>query len=334
MKYGELLRTIQKGKLEPVYFFTGEEDFLKEEALHKIFEVLVDPKTKDFNSDSFYGGETDAASVVDIASSFPMMAERRLVIYRDIHRCSPKEKQVLLRYVRNPVDTTCLVLTGPKVDIKKGFYKDLSTNATTVVFWPLFDNEIPNWVQKRVQERGKHISQDGLRTLQNSVGTNLRDLANEIDKLIVYGNARKTIEAEDVKTVVGLTKRSSVFDLANVVAERRFNDSLQILHSLLDAGESGVGLISVLTKHYIMLSKVHHLHHDGLSPEEIAKRANIRPFLVRSYIQQIRNTTQYDFEHAFQLLLEADRHLKSSYQNTRLIMDVLIYKLCRSSEHT
>ena len=96
MKYGELLKDIQSGHLEAVYLFIGEEDSLKEEALHKISEVLVDPETKDFNYDMFYGGENDAASAVDIATSFPMMADRRLVILRDIQHCSPKEKKELL----------------------------------------------------------------------------------------------------------------------------------------------------------------------------------------------------------------------------------------------
>ena len=69
------------------------------------------------------------------------------------------------------------------------------------------------------------------------------------------------------------------------------------------------------------------------SAEEIAQRAKIRPFLVRSYIQQIRNVTPYEFEYAFQCLLDADKNLKSSYQNPRLIMELLIYRLCRLSEN-
>ncbi|UCE19147.1 MAG: DNA polymerase III subunit delta [Gemmatimonadota bacterium] len=331
MKYGDLLKEIQKGNLEPVYLFHGEEDFLKEEILEKISEVLVDSSTKDFNYDVLYGGETDAATAVDIASSFPMMAERRLVIYRDIQRCTPKDKKIFFGYAENPARTTCLVLVGPKMDVRKGFFKDLSKRVTTVVFWPLFDNEIPTWIRKRVQARGMQISQDALVVLQNYVGSNLRELANEIDKLAVYTDERTTIDRKDVETVVGITKSNSVFDFAGAVAERRLNDSLHILHSLLETGESGVGLVSVLTKHYVTLTKVHQLYTSGVSTEEIAQGAKIRPFVVRSYIQQVRDMTQPEFEHAFQCLLEADKHLKSSYQNPRFVMQLLIYRLCRFS---
>lgn len=332
MKLGELLKKIEKGDLEPVYLFIGEEDFLKEEVLQKIAEGIVDPGTRDFNYDLFYGGETDAATAVDVASSYPMMAERRLVVYRDIQRCSPKDRKALLAYAGNPAKTTCFVLVGPKVDVRKGFYKDLGKSAATVVFWPLFDNEIPTWIRKRVHQGEKQIDHKALGTLQNLVGANLRALANEIDKLIIYTGERTTISQKDVERVVGLTKSSSVFDLTGSVAEKRLNDSLRILHSLLEGGESGVSIVSVLTRHFATLTKVRHLFGQGASPEDIAKRAKIRPSLVRPYIQQIRNLSQGEFEHAFQCLLDADKNLKSSYQSPRLIMELLVYRLCRFSE--
>lgn len=331
MKYGELLKEIEKGRYEPVYLFVGEEDFLKEEILRKIAQALIDPSTQEFNYDLLYGGETDAATAVDIAASYPMMAERRLVIFRDIQNCSPKDRKVLLGYAAHPVQTTCLILIGPKVDLRKGFYKELSQAATAVVFWPLFDNQIPAWIRNRVHERGKQISPDALRVLQNCGGPNLRDLANEIDKLLIYMNDRKRIEKEDVEAVVGATKAHSVFDLAESVAEKRLDDSLQILHFLLESGESEVSIVWTLTRYFSTLAKVHQLNEKRVSADEIARRAKIRPFLVSTYLQQIRGLSAPQLERAFQLLLEADVNLKSSYQNPRLIMELLVYRLCRPS---
>lgn len=333
MKHDDLLKEIEKGRYESVYLFVGEEEFLKEEALRQITQALIDPSVKEFNYDLLYGGETDAVTVVDIAASYPMMAERRLVIFRDIHHCSPKDRKVLLSYVANPVQTTCLVLAGPKVDMRKGFYRELSKAATTVQFWPLFDNQIPAWIRKRVQEQGKQISSDALRILQNFVGTNLREMANEIDKLGIYLYERETIEKRDVETVVGATKVNSVFDLADSVAERKLTDSFQILHSLLEAGESGVGIVWILARRFFTLAKVYQLKKNQTSAEEIARKAKIRPFLVSSYLRQSGYLLPVELERAFQLLLEADMNLKSSYQNPKLILELLVYRLCRFSQN-
>lgn len=329
MKYGEFLREIEKNRYEPVYFFVGEEDFLKDEALRKITAALIDPQTKEFNYDLLYGGETDAATAVDIATSFPMMAQRRLVILRDVHHCSPKDRKILLAYAARPVQTTCFVLVGPKVDLTKGFYRELNKAATTVVFWPLFDNQIPPWIRSRVQERGRRISSKALTALQNSVGPNLRELANEIDKLITYTDEHRTIEKEDVDAVVGAQRAHSVFDLAGSVAEKRLDDALRILHALLEAGESETSILWTLTRYFSTLAKVHELSEEHVSAEELAKKARIRPFLVSTYLQQIRHLSPLQLERAFHLLLEADVRLKTSYQTPQLIMELLVYRLCR-----
>ena len=328
MKYDEFVVKIQKGQFDPVYFFVGEEDFLKEEAIRSLTAALTDPNTKDFNYDLLYGGETDAATALDIAFSFPMMSERRLVILRNIQNCSQKDRKALLHYVAKPVETTCLILVGPKVDLRKGFYKDMSKAASTVVFWPLFDNQIPAWIRRRLHQYNKSIRPEGLRLLQNLVGSNLDDLANELDKLIIYTAERDMIEREDVEMLVGLTKTHSTYDLAESVAEKKLSDSLQILDSLLEARESEVGIVWLLTRHFSTLVKVHELNAKGGSAEEIARKTKIRQSLIRSYLKHIQLLTPIQFERAFQLLLEADTNLKSGYQNPRLIMELLIYRLC------
>lgn len=332
MKYDEVVVKMRKGHFDPVYLFVGEEDFLKEEAIRLITSTLIDPTIKDFNFDLLYGSETDAATAMDMASSFPLMAERRLVLFRDIQHCSPKDRKILLNYAAHPLQTTCLVLVGPKVDLRKGFYRDLSKAATTVVFWPLFDNQIPSWIRKRLQGRNKKISSKALTVLQNLVGSNLQELANEIDKLLIYISERETINQEDVETVVGMTKTHSVYDLAESVAEKRHNDSLQILHSLLDSGETEGGIIWTLTRHFSTLVKIRELQKHDTSAKEIARKIKTRQSLMNSYLRQSRSYSPPQFERAFQLLLAADAHLKSSYQHPKLTMEIMVHRLCRLDE--
>lgn len=329
MKHAEFLGKIDKEQYDPVYCFVGEEDFLKDESIGLLTKKLVDPSTREFNFDLLYGGETDGATVVDIASSYPMMAERRCVILRDIQHCSPKDRKVLLNYVGNPTQSTCLILVGPKVDLRKGFYKELSKKTTMVQFWPLFDNQIPAWIRKHVQEKGKQIDPEALVALQNLVGSNLQELANEIDKLVTYCAEKNLIEKEDVKKVVGGTKPYSVFDLADAVAGKKLSPSLQILNTLLESGESEVGVVWMLTKHFTTLAKVYQLQIDGFKGEAIARQVRIRPSLMNQYLQQVRHLSAQQLERVFQLLLEADTNLKSSYQAPRIIMELLVYNLCR-----
>jgi DNA polymerase-3 subunit delta len=329
MKYAELVPRIEKEQYDPVYLFVGEEEFLKEESIRLLTKKLVDPNTKEFNFDLLYGGETDGATVADIAASYPMMAERRLVIFRDIHQCSPKDRKILLGYAANPTQSTCLILVGPKVDLRKGFYKDLSQRTATVVFWPLYDNQIPAWIRKYAQEKGVTFRSKALMTLQNIVGSNLQELANEIDKLVIYCAERQVIEQEDVEKVVGVRKTNSVFDLADAIAGKKLSPSLQILNGLLESGESEVGIVWMLTRHFTTLSKIYQLRTDGSGGDAIARKTRIRPHLINQYLQQVDRLSDRQLEEVFHLLLEADANLKSSYQSPRLIMELLVHNLCR-----
>ena len=93
MDYQELTREVEGGKLAPVYFLYGEEVFFIEAMVKKIVKKGTDPTTKDFNYDILQGEQVDGAAVVGLASSFPMMADRRIVILKSVQKLSTSDKK-------------------------------------------------------------------------------------------------------------------------------------------------------------------------------------------------------------------------------------------------
>jgi len=57
MKYQDLIREIETGRIKPVYLFSGEEESLKEDALRRIKEALIKPQFLPFNYDLLSGKE-------------------------------------------------------------------------------------------------------------------------------------------------------------------------------------------------------------------------------------------------------------------------------------
>lgn len=329
MKYWKLLAELERGWIAPLYLFVGEEDFLKEEAIRRIRAALIDPATQAFNLDVFYGGDAEMATVVNVASSPPMLAERRLVILREVDRLSPPDRRLLLSYAENPSPTTCLILIGPKVDLERGFFAQLNQQAVTVVFWRLFDNQIPGWIQGRVRERGKGISAEGVTLLQERVGNDLWALDNEIEKLLLYIGPKERIDLDDVKAVAGESKVDTVFGLADAIGDRNLARSLRILGKMLETGESPVAMVSMLTRYFTTLLKIRELDRVQRSSQQMAKMANVRQFLINGYIRRSRNFSIFELKRSFDLLLKADTHLKTSYQRPKMVMELLVYRLCK-----
>ena len=326
MKYSELANRIEAGKIDPLYHFTGEEDFLKEEAWRKISSILIPEDLKSFNLDLLYGSETSAVEIINKTSTLPINSEKRLLVIFDIHKLSPFYKDVLLSYLPKLPHFACLILISPKLTSKTKFYTTLDKLATTVDFRPLYDSQIPAWVQARVKEYGKKMEPAALQILHNYVGNNLSDLASEIEKLVIYVSDRERISSADAESVVGQSKSYNIFQLSDAIGERECRKALEILKELFLLGEKPGTVIYRLSEHFERFIKV------KSSPSQkgasLASFLKVHPYFVQKYQKQAKNFNQEELERGIVLLYQTDVGLKSSLMPDEILMEVLVYKLC------
>jgi DNA polymerase-3 subunit delta len=327
MKYSELWSRIKSGKIDHLYHFTGEENFLKEEAWRKISSILVPEDLKSFNLNLLYGSETNAVEIINEASTSPINSEKRLVVVFDLHKLSPFYKDVLLSYLPKLPLFTCLVLISPKLTSKTKFYSALDKLATTVDFPRLYDNQIPTWIEAKVREYGKKIEREALQILHNYVGNNLSDLALEIEKLVLYVGDRGSINSLDAESVVGLSKIYNIFQLNDAIGEKDCEKGLEILKNLFLLGEKPGTVIYRLAEHLERLIKTKSfVFQKGASLSSILK---VHPYYAQKYPSQARNFSQEELERGLVLLYQTDVDLKSSRMPDKILMELLVYNLCR-----
>ena len=99
-----LMTQLRHGKIEPLYFLFGDEEFLIDEALEQIIDRAVDKSTVSFNFDLLHGTEVTLQEIVERASAYPLMADRRVVVVRDIDRTfslrgKPDPTSPFVRYI-------------------------------------------------------------------------------------------------------------------------------------------------------------------------------------------------------------------------------------------
>ena len=319
------LSSIKKKEFAPVYFFFGEEDFLIDEIVDAVIAEGVETATRGFNLDIIHGSEVDGKDIVSIASSFPMMAERRVVVVKDFDRVSNKE--LIEPYLEHPSQSTCLILIASKPDTRKKPYPLLKKNSLGGEFGRLYDNEIPGWIERRVKTLRRAITPEAAELLQAYVGNSLRDVSNEIDKLLIAVGSKPTVELEDVEAVVGISKEFTVFELTKMVGEKNISKSVEIVERMMDSGESPQLIIVMLTRHFIIMAKLRELRVAAKSDFELAGAVRVSPFFIKEYLSQLRNYSPDAVENAFLALARADRELKSSTTDPKLIMDVLLCEI-------
>ncbi|MGD0339713.1 MAG: DNA polymerase III subunit delta [Bacteroidota bacterium] len=316
---------LRQRQFRSVYFLYGEEDFLIDEMVQSFINTAVDEGTRGFNLDIVYGNDLETKDVVALASAYPMMAERRVVVVRDFDRLANNEQ--LIGYIEQPSETTSLLLLAEKVDMRRKPYVTLKTKAEIIECRPLRDDKVPDWIISRVKERGKVITSEGARLLHAHVGNSLRDLNNEIEKLFIAVGERRTIEIADVTDVVGLSKVYNIFELTRMIGTRNLARSIEIMERMLQAGEQATMMVVMITRHFTTLWKIAELRSKKQSDKDIAGKTGVNPYFIKEYLSQLDEYPVSRIEANFESLLRADEELKSTQIDTRVVMTVLLHEL-------
>ena len=341
MSYSEVIKNIERGKIEPLYFFYGEEGFLIDEAVKKIASMVVDPSNRDFNLDILRGSETSYAEIINKAQTLPFMGEKRVVIVKDIDEIKASGAERLMEYCSNPSPSTCLIFTANKIDGRNKLHTTLSKNGITVQFNRLNKRDTANWITKKVNEAGYSMDINAREYLFEVVGNNLQRLKNELEKVFTYkgpppsppskGGERGGITIDDIKLLVEYTKIESIFAFTDSIGTNDINKAIKLLDKMVNQGEMPEKIISMIARQFrlILLTKVY--REKGVASLEIPAKAGFKPFLLNGYMSQAAKYTLREIKDNFYKVQMADIKIKSSNISKRIIIERLIFDLCSNS---
>lgn len=326
------LRTLQQAldrkKVSSLYLIYGEELFLVDEALKAIRRKVLQPGAEDFNYDRFMAPEATPAQVCDAAEMLPAMAERRLVIYKNIDVLKDDAWEALMPVIENPIDTTCLVLVAQKIDKRKKVYKTLMANATVVELKKPFENQIPSWIDYIASLHGLELTPDAISGMQQLVGSNLSEINNELHKIRSALGDKRTASIQDVLRVVSKARIESVFNLTDAIARRDRAQALLCLANLLENGQNESGIISLILRHVRILAQVREGQKKGMSSGKLSQVVGVPEFFMKQYISQSRVWDEKKINFTVKVLHETDKALKSSPIASHIWLENLVVKTC------
>lgn len=327
----DLFEKLKKEEIHPVYFLTGNESYLRNAALELILSRTVDPATRDFNFAVFQGGDADIERVMGQASSYPMLSDRRTVVIKNVNQMDAASLDAIGSYVRNPVSSTVLVLEGPALPAKSGLMEALRKNRDAVIceFKSLYEENIPRWIKSYARRNGKAIDDVAAHHLIERTGTDLQNLSNEIDKLILYVGQQKSIGEAEIRIVTGASRQFSVFELQNAIGAGDINRALHILNHMLTEGESPAGIIVMLTRYFSSLWKLKLRRKDEASKTELAREIGVHHFFLNDYISASNRYRADQLERVFEQLMFADLGVKRGTVNIPLALTIPIIALVR-----
>lgn len=325
----DALKELEKENILPVYLFCGTERYLMEEAVRKVEAIIVEPATKSFNYNLFQGSEATAEAIIDVAQTIPMMARRKLVVVKDADKLSAADMERLVRYIKDPSPSTCVVFTASKADMRKAFFQALKNS--TVKFDPLYESQLPQWIKKEAESKGKRITSQAAQYLADAVGNDLLRLRNELEKVSLYSGDVKEIGLNDVEAVSTKGRLKSIFELTDAVGGKDRGKAIEILGELLDNGENGVYILYMVVRHLRLIWKVKELLDRGTKPDNLGRELGMQPFLLKRIVDQTKRFSSEDLKEVFPMLLEADASLKSNKLTERMVLESLFLNILSRS---
>ena len=338
-----LYKSIKKGEsLKPVIFLYGEESFLIDMIQEEI-EKLVPDEMKDFNFDLLYGAETTSEKAVGIARSYPMMADRRVVIIREFQKLDNAERGTILdflEYFKSPNPSTLLCLIDEKFPDKRrdpGKYlssKEAGNHTGIYQFNKIHENNLPDWIIDWTRHSHRMvINPAAAHLLAQLVGADLKVLSTEIEKLCTFVDTSLEIGTDHVKKITESYREYNVVELKEAVISRDLYRSLKIAEQILQQSNNNTAeVIKTVGFFYTVFSNIWQicrLRERGLSKQEVQTQLGVKnSYAFNHQYRESLNFTLAELPQIFEALLDADSAIKGfSTLDTSSIFLLLIKRI-------
>ena len=327
----------------PVYFLLGAEDFLIEEEINRLMDQILSPAERGLNLHVFDGEDEEGQEILRTAQTLPMFSKYRLVLVRKADQMKEEEVEGFVNYLQNPSPTTCLVLRGQDAGPWKKHLAKIEKIGKVVEYSRLRGRSLSAWIKKRMEERGKTLSDDAANYLLEVTGDHLQDLENALERISLGAGEGKTIRLEDIEGVVSDVRVSTVFELTDAIGQQNLEKALNILGKVLDSkalvfrkDEEGSKyddpiplLLGMMARQYRLIWRVKEMAGRGNSADEIAKGLRMSVWNVKKLLDQAKNFAEPSLREGLLKCQKTDLALKKGRGPRELLMEKLVIDLCR-----
>lgn len=308
---------LRTGNLRPVYVLEGEDQLRIEQVATYIRSLVLAPGSEAFNDHVLDAETAGWASIIQQARSCPMFGGRQVVWARHADQIKPKEKDpheaALADYLGEPIAETILIISGQQFDARRRWVKVAKEAGFHVQFTPPKGRELLEWIGKAAAKSNVSLDDASIRMLADLVGSNLRALQAELDKLSLLEQARgRAVTACDLPWLILEQIELETFSLTDAAGPGRSAAMLKNWQVQSIQGRGAEEMIPILLTHLRRAVLVSACLADGLSIDEIQAETKLNGWLLRNKLVPLARSFDAEARHRVLLAgLECDAAIKS-----------------------
>ncbi len=323
----DAVKEIKKDKFKPVYYFSGDDAFGIDSAF-KILEQKITPLlTSDFDKEVFYAEGKTLVDILNSATAFPFGSSKKFVVVKESEKI--KDKKNLLQYIASPPEFTVLVFLhyGKISNTESEVYKSLFDLGFLFEAKELKGKNLVDWLVDFAEPKGKILTAENAQLLIDIAGEDRYLLEGQLEKVFTFLGDKKEISHDVIKEITSALRGYSIFDLQNAISKRDKKNSLKIALRLIESDEEPTFLIAMLTRHFIILSRINEIKEMKLPDQAAARIVGAHPYFYKDYVNARLIYSDLKILNAVRALFKADLSIKTTTSDSKNVIAILIAEI-------
>jgi DNA polymerase-3 subunit delta len=328
----KLLEKLSKGKPVAAIVLHGTDSYLREMCRGRIISTYVPEGVHDWAVGQVSAREAGWDEILQRAQTLPMLAPVQVLFVKDaesVERLGDKAREQVValveEYLNSPAPFTVLVLEAASLDGRQRFSKMLGEKAI-VVELTIGSESAPMFASQMAKDLGVEIDKDAAACLAEILNSEPARMRIELEKLASYVGSEARISIADVEAIVVAAKKNTVWQFAELIADRKRDAALAFLDNLLREGEQPIAIVGALAWLYRKLIEARGLP-ATMNGYQAARQLAMRPDAAENALRQSHRIPKKDLLAGLASLAAADSQLKSSNPDPRAFMDFLVARL-------
>lgn len=296
--------------LLPAYLVVGEDELKAQTTVKRLHARLEKMGDLSFNSDFFSGENASGSAIVAAANTLPFASPFRLVQITDAEKLKKVDTELLVDYLKNPSETTILLVVAKKLAKNTKLYKALASIGPKAVIdcAPVARKDLNSLVRQMAQTHGISITPGGAATLIDLVGTNTVTLDNNLNKIALAHRGSDSVNESEVLANVARTSEVKPWEFVDAFSARNVSRCVILLDKM--ESTSPHALLSMCVTRIRELLITQSLMKSGRAAE-LPTKLKVPSWRVKNHSQWAKNYTPVELQEAIRFARDTEQRMKS-----------------------
>lgn len=323
-----------------VYILHGDDEYAIAQHVTGLKGKMGDPALAELNTSSLDGRSLNIDELTSTTSAMPFLVPRRLVILKNplAQLNSELVRQKFTGFLEKvPVSTALVLIVDGALTTeqmrKKGeihwlekWARECGERVYLKEFRVPSGPDMVDWIKKRAKEAGGEITSQAAALLSSIVGEDVRQADQEIQKMLLYVNFQRPIEADDVRNLTTFFDEGNIFELVDALGIRNGRQASESLHNLLRHQDAG-SIFGMIVRQFRLLLLAKEILDNRGGEGDVARLIKIPPFVAQKISLQARRFSRENLDSIYHRLLIVDEAVKSGKGELEVELDVLAAEL-------